>query len=142
MDDFLSYYKSFKGRYFLISCLLSYEDPECQLYCQYFVPTIRKGTILERDLSTYQRLIKRRLDLKNDENATINISDFSDQVQSINLDYLEVLVRLGLKVKSVYSVVTATKAPLFKPLAEKLFKLKSHAPSDYERGWMKLVGSE
>ena len=93
-------------------------------------------------MSTYQRLVKKRLDLKQDENSVINISDFSDQEQTIHLEYLEVLLRLGIKLKKIFTVVTATSADLFKPLAEKLFQLKTFAPSEYEKGFLKLVGSE
>ena len=139
--SFIEQYSKFKGVYFFLDIDISYEDIETQQRLRDFVPTIRKACIPNDQISSYQKMVKNRLGLKIDEKAPLNLSDFlSPQRISINLDYLEVLVNLGVSIARVWGCITATKANLFKPLAQKLFTLKSHSQSGFEKNWLKLIG--
>ena len=87
-------------------------------------------------------MVRERLSLKLDLGSQVNISDFkSPQRISVNLCYLEVLANLGIKVVKVFNCITATKGTLFRPLAQKLFDLKSNSKTAFERNWLKLIGN-
>ena len=91
------------------------------------------------DLSPHQRSMASRLNLRFDSKSEINVGDFMDQKQSLSIEYLLLLLQLGVKLLEVHSVVTSHASEIFAPMVGKLLSLKAEEKGSFRRSWYKLI---
>ena len=140
--EFLAYLKNHlpRRRYFLIEVSIEF-SPEVQDRLVEFVPTVRRGNVDWDQLSKRQRELIKILGMKYDPQISLVLSDFAPQKGSFSLDYLELLVSLGVTITRVHSVVISVSCPIFARVMQKILDLRRLTSDGFARGWFKLVAN-
>ena len=96
--------------------------------------TVRSG-----ELSDYQRKVLD--DEKHAEGGKL-IADFKDRVkQTYNIEYLQFLLRQGLKLTKVHRIVSFKQDNIMKPYIDKNSALRAQAKNDFEKDLYKLLNN-
>ena len=115
--------------------------PEVQLFLREFVPVVGRKIVRLNDLSFEQRKYAEQLQIPISNRTPINVADFSQQTCMLTAEYVETLVGLGVQVLKICEVSTSQRFPIFKPIIEKMLRLKNETQLSFKRNWMKLLNN-
>ena len=96
-------------------------------------------TVRDEELSDYQKIVLG--DEKHAEDRKL-IADFKDRVkQTYNIEYLQFLLRQGLKLTKVHRIASFKQDYIMKPYIDKNSALRAQAKNDFEKDLYKLLNN-
>ena len=138
--QFIANMRFSKDLHIFMNAVLTF-PPEVQLFLREFVPVVGRKIVRLNDLSFEQRKYAEQLQIPISNRTPINVADFSQQTCMLTAEYVETLVGLGVQVLKICEVSTSQRFPIFKPIIEKMLRLKNETQLSFKRNWMKLLNN-
>ena len=140
-SGFLNYYEddvATRSVMYLLRVRIRYPTETHVNLCD-MVPSVSRRSVEVSSLSPIQQDMVTRMKMKPCTKTPIMVSDLLVQETTVTLEYLSLLLKLGVCLESVLGGMSGYAAPIFEEPVTKMLKLKSSAKTPYFRQLSKLL---